>query len=89
MLCRFWLLGWGWGGLMSRRVLATALNIILPGAGLLYCGQKRLAAINLAAAVLFPAAAWLYGFPAEHVLWLFLAVAAASGGLARAVAGEG
>jgi hypothetical protein len=71
---------------MWRRYLAMGLNIALPGAGLWYCGQKQLAAANFAVAVLFPAAAWLADFPPEHVLWLFLGIAAASGGLARAAA---
>lgn len=73
---------------MRRQMWAMALNVILPGAGLWYCGQNRLAITNLAAAVLLPVAAWLAGFPPEHVLWLFLAIAAASAGIARAVAAE-
>jgi hypothetical protein len=73
---------------MRRQTWAMALNVILPGAGLWYCGENRLAITNLTAAVLLPVAAWIAGFPPEHLLWLFLAIAAASGGIARAVVGE-
>ena len=68
--------------------LATALSVILPGAGLGYVGKWTAAALNFAAAVALPLLALLFGSKeiGEHIHYLILAIAAGSGGWAHATA---
>lgn len=71
---------------MKKNTLCGLLSLIVPGAGLLYCGYPRLAAANFAAAIIIPLAAIEFGFPAEHILWVFLGLATGSAGLAHSMA---
>jgi len=71
---------------MKRSSIAALLSLVLPGAGLWYCGRPGLALANFLLAVGLPVVGLLTGFIAEHILWVFLAVAAGSAGLAHAMA---
>ena len=73
---------------MKRSTIAALLSLILPGAGLWYCGRRKLALANLLFALGCPLAGLLTGFLAEHIHWVFLAIAAGSAGLAHAVASQ-
>lgn len=67
---------------MVNRTLPVVMNAVIPGSGLWYLGLRRMAVINLLAAVLIPLVGmfWL----SEHVHYLFLGVAAGSAGAAHA-----
>jgi hypothetical protein len=71
---------------MKRTTTATLLNLVLPGAGLWFCGRPKLALANLLLAAGIPLLGFSVGFIEEHVPWVFLAVAAGSAGFAHAVA---
>ena len=71
---------------MKRSTTATLLSLVLPGAGLWFCGWPRLALTNFLIAAGIPLLGFSVGFIGEHVQWVFLAVAAGSAGLAHAVA---
>jgi hypothetical protein len=73
---------------MKRSTIAAMLSLALPGAGLWYCGRSRLALANLAIAVGLPLVGLMTGFVAEHILWVFLAIAAGSAGFAHAMASQ-
>ena len=73
---------------MRRSTTSALLSLILPGAGLLYCGRPLPALANLLFAVACPLAALRLDFLGEHVLWLFLGIAAGSAGLAHAMASQ-
>ena len=73
---------------MKRPAVAAMLSLIVPGAGLWYCGRHRMALANLVFAVACPVAGLMFGFLAEHILWVFLAIAAGSAGLAHAIASQ-
>ena len=60
--------------------------MLLPGAGLAYCKRPLLGFANLLVAVLLPLACLSVGFLREHVLWIFLGIAAGSAGLAHSFA---
>lgn len=68
---------------MKRRSVATALNFIVPGAGLWYLNRVRSAIVNLLVAVAVPAVIGTI-WQSEHVLYVFLAIAAGSAGYAHA-----
>ena len=63
---------------MKRSTKAAILSLIVPGAGLWYCGRRGLAITNFLVAIAVPAIGLTMGF---------LAVSAASAGLAHAMAG--
>jgi hypothetical protein len=73
------------GVLMKHSTKASLLSLILPGAGLWYCGLRKLAVFNLLLAVAVPAFGFSLGFLSEHVLWIFLAIAAGSAGYAHSM----
>lgn len=73
---------------MKRSTNAALLSLVLPGAGLWYCGRRPLALANLVIAVGLPVIGLMTGFVAEHILWVFLAIAAGSAGLAHAMASQ-
>ena len=73
---------------MKRSSIAALLSLILPGAGLWYCGRPRMALANFLIAVACPAVGLMAGFLAEHILWILLAIAAGSAGLAHAVGSQ-
>ena len=70
---------------MKRSSIAAMLSLVLPGAGLWYSGRPGLGLANLLLAVGLPVAGLMTGFVAEHILWVFLAIAAGSAGLAHAM----
>ena len=72
---------------MKHATKAALLSLIIPGAGLWYCGRRGWAVANFLLAVAIPAIGLTIGFLAEHIQWVFLAVAAASAGLAHAMSG--
>ncbi len=72
---------------MQRATRAAILSLLIPGAGLWYSGHGRLGIINFVVALCLPAAGFLTGFMAEHVHYVFLAIAAGSAGLAHALCG--
>lgn len=69
---------------MSRTTVATLLNFLVPGAGLWYLGYDGKAIKNFAVAVVLGVIG--LGSQREHVLYLFLAVAAGSAGYAHSIA---
>ncbi len=71
---------------MRKSTIAALMSVVIPGAGLVYCGRVRLALVNLVMALVVPLVAVWAGFPGEHVLWLVLAIAAGSAGFAHATA---
>ena len=74
---------------MKRSTKAALLSLIIPGAGLWYCGRRGLAIANFLLAVAVPAIGLTMGFLAEHIQWVFLAISAGSAGLAHAMSGYG
>lgn len=70
---------------MKHRTAATALNFVIPGAGLWYLGLTKAGILNLLVAVLVPTVIGMF-WPGEHVLYILLAVAAGSAGFAHAAA---
>lgn len=76
------------GVAMKRSTKAALLSLIIPGAGLWYCGRRGLAITNFLLAVAVPAIGLTMGFLAEHIQWVFLAISAASAGLAHAISGD-
>ena len=70
---------------MKRATKAAILSLVIPGTGLWYSGHGRLGIINLLIALCLPAAGFVTGFMAEHVHYVFLAIAAGSAGLAHAM----
>lgn len=68
---------------MKHRTIATALNFVIPGAGLWYLGLKKAGILNLLVAILIPTVIGMF-WPGEHVLYVLLAVAAGSAGFAHA-----
>lgn len=72
---------------MKHSTKAALLSLIIPGAGLWYCGRRGLAVANFLFAVTVPAIGLTMGFLAEHIQWVFLAIAAGSAGLAHAMSG--
>lgn len=74
---------------MKQSTKAALLSLIIPGAGLWYCGRRGLAVVNFLLAVAIPAIGLTMGFLAEHIQWVFLAIAAGSAGLAHAMSGYG
>lgn len=81
---------WGEGAesewTMKRSTTAALLSLVLPGAGLWYCGWPGLALTNFLIAAGIPLLGFSVGFISEHVSWVFLAIAAGSAGFAHAVA---
>lgn len=71
---------------MRKSTIAALMSLLIPGAGLLYCGRMRLALVNMDLGLMLPLAVVWAGFPSEHVLWLILAIAAGSAGFAHATA---
>ena len=71
---------------MKKSTKAACLSLLIPGAGLLYCGRRQWALWNLLAGVTVPLVLLWSGFPGEHVLWILLGIAAGSAGWANAVA---
>jgi hypothetical protein len=71
---------------MKRSTIAAILSLLLPGAGLWYCGKAQAGLLNLAIAAGVPLLGLYAGFLTEHILWLFLAIAAGSSGYAKFVA---
>ena len=74
---------------VSKNVwIATALSVILPGAGLAYLGKWLAAAINFAIAVALPLLSLAFGSKelVEHIHYVYLGIAAGSGGWAHAAA---
>jgi hypothetical protein len=72
---------------MKRSTKASLLSLVLPGAGLWYCGLKKLAVANFLLAAAIPLIGLSTGFLLEHIHWIFLAVAAGSAGFAHAMSG--
>ncbi len=72
---------------MQRATTAAILSLLIPGAGLWYSGHGRMGIVNFLIALGLPAAGFLTGFMAEHVHYVFLAIAAGSAGLAHAMCG--
>lgn len=68
--------------------IAAVLNFILPGAGLWYTGHRVWGAVNFGIVVAVPLALLLFAteFFSQAVHYVVLALAAASAGLAHAVA---
>ncbi len=73
---------------MKRPTISALLSLVLPGAGLLYCGRPWLALANFLIAAGCPLVGLRLDFRGEHVLWLFLGIAAGSAGLAHAMASQ-
>jgi hypothetical protein len=75
---------------IGRSALAAILSFILPGAGLWFVGRRRLAAANFLIATAIVVASWMTarGAVADHIHYVILVVAAASAGLAHALAAE-
>lgn len=71
---------------MKRSTIAGALSLVLPGAGLWYCGRPGLGLANFFLAVAGPLLALNTGFASEHILWVFLGIAVASAGFAHSIA---
>ncbi|MEQ9409098.1 MAG: hypothetical protein RIK87_15290 [Fuerstiella sp.] len=70
---------------MKRRTIATALNFVVPGAGLWYLGRIRSGVLNLLVAILVPVAVGiLVSSETTYSLYAVLAVAAGSAGFAHA-----
>lgn len=69
---------------MSKTIIATVMNFLVPGAGLLYLGRALIGLINfiIAAALTFLAAVYL----SEYTHYALLIVAAGSAGFAHSVA---
>jgi len=72
------------GSVMKSTVVAPLLNAVLPGAGLWYLGETKIAVANFLLACIVTAVAALSG--SEHIHWFLLAVGAGSAGWAHAVA---
>ena len=72
---------------MKHSTKASLLSLIVPGAGLWYCGWRKLAVANFLFAVAIPAVALAGEFLSEHIQWIILAVGAGSAGFAHAMAG--
>lgn len=72
---------------MKRSTKASLLSLVLPGAGLWYCGLRKLAVANFLLAAAIPVIGLSTGFLSEHIYWIFLAVAAGSAGFAHAMSG--
>lgn len=72
---------------MKHSTKAAILSLVLPGAGLWYCGRRKMAVVNFIIALSVPAVGLTMGFLAEHLQWIFLAIAAGSAGLAHAMSG--
>ena len=70
--------------MMKPTIVAPLLNVILPGAGLLYLGETGRALANFLLACVATASASLSG--TEHIHYVFLAVVTGSAGYAHAVA---
>ena len=73
---------------MKRSTKAAILSLVLPGAGLWYCGWLKSAVANFLLAVVIPTAALSTNFLSEHVQWIFLAIAAGSAGIAHSASGS-
>lgn len=73
---------------MKHSTKASLLSLILPGAGLWYCGHQKLAVANVLFAAAIPIIGLSTGFLSEHIQWVFLAIAAGSSGLAHAMSGS-
>jgi hypothetical protein len=74
--------------IFAKPTIAAILSFVLPGAGLWYVGRRALAIANLVVATLALTACWLAGSGAviDHIHYVALVIAAASAGLAHAVA---
>jgi hypothetical protein len=72
------------GSVMNSTVFAPLLSALLPGAGLWYLGEIKLALMNFLLALVVTACAAISG--SEHIHYVFLAVATGSAGYAHAVA---
>jgi hypothetical protein len=74
--------------IFAKPTIAATLSFILPGAGLWYAGRRGMAIANLVVATLALTACWLAGSGAviDHIHYVALVIAAASAGLAHAVA---
>ncbi|HQZ66873.1 MAG TPA: hypothetical protein PLY87_17395 [Planctomycetaceae bacterium] len=73
---------------MKRSTRAGLLSLILPGAGLWYCGRPLLGLINFVIALVSPLIGFYAGLIGEHILWMILAIAAGSAGFAHAVGSQ-
>jgi hypothetical protein len=71
---------------MKRSFTAAFLSAVLPGAGLWYLGRRGPAICNFLVALSVPLICLTAGFLSEHILWIFLAIAAGSAGLAHSQA---
>ncbi|QDU36611.1 hypothetical protein Mal4_08980 [Maioricimonas rarisocia] len=71
---------------MTRSHIAFVLSFVLPGAGLCYAGHCGWALLNFAVAVVITVLAWYSTLTGAHdsVLYVWLALAAGSAGLAHA-----
>ncbi len=72
---------------MKHSTKAALLSFAVPGAGLWYCRRRGLAVANFLLALAVPIVGFAMGFLAEHIQWVFLAIAAGSAGLAHAMSG--
>ena len=73
---------------MKRSTIAFLLSLVLPGAGLWYCGWRKLALANFLLAVGIPIGGLSTGFLSEHIHWVLLAIAAGSAGFAHSMSGS-
>ena len=73
---------------MKRSTKAALVSLFLPGAGLWYYGRPRLGLINFLIALICPIVGFYAGLIGEHILWMFLAIAAGSAGFSHAMASE-
>jgi hypothetical protein len=73
---------------MKHSTKAALLNLILPGAGLWYCGWRKVAIANFVIATAIPIVGLTTEFFSEHIQWVVLATVAGSAGLAHALSGN-
>lgn len=73
---------------MKTSTIATALNFIVPGSGLWYCGKRMWGVANLLLASVIVSV--LVGHPVtgERIHYVMLAVAAGAAGWAHSVASQ-
>ena len=72
---------------MKRSTKASLLSLVLPGAGLWYCGWRKSAIVNFLVAAAIPVMGLTTDFLSEHIQWIFLAIAAGSAGIAHSASG--
>lgn len=71
-----------------NKLLAVAINCIVPGLGLAYLGHWRWAAINffVVLTVLLACVWWSEPILMEHIHWVMMVLVVGSGSVARSVA---